>query len=394
MAGPESPFHPDFPDDFLRQANTEVRRRTASYQSVQRYKLVLLLNKNKELNNEEAGRMVGLSGRQVRRWRKRWTTGDFTVEDRKGRGRKFDFSPCERALVKAIACELVSETRQPLSRQSLSDVTKRSQNALGKTISRTTVGRILETDAIKPWQYKYWIFPRDPEFAKKAEPILELYEGFWEGQPLGPKDHILSADEKTSIQARIRCHSALPPASGKPARIENEYKRGGALQYLAAWDVRRGYVTGRCEAKTGIKPFNRLVEQVMDQEPYSSGERIFWIADNGSSHRGASSKERMREIDSRITLLHTPIHASWLNQVEIYFSIIQRKVLNPNDFENLDGVRQRLALYEELSNKNPKPFSWNFDRKKLSNFLKKLEHHDNTGKSQTITIKMTIRIIS
>lgn len=283
------------------------------------------------------------------------------------------FFPLDQAVVKAVACERVAQTKQPISRQSLADVTAQAVKALGKPISRSTVWRILHTDAIKPWQYKYWIFPRDPRFAEKAGPILDLYAGHWEGQPLGPKDHVLSADEKTSIQARIRCHTSLPPAPGRPARVESEYQRGGALQYLAAWDVRRGYVIGRCEPKTGIAPFGRLVNQVVSQEPYRSAERLFWIVDNGSSHRGETSKRRLKEVDSRIVLVHTPVHASWLNQVEIYFSIIQRKVLTPNDFENLQAVELRLALYEELSNQCPTPFQWRFDRDKLTTLLAKIE---------------------
>jgi hypothetical protein len=121
-----------------------------------------------------------------------------------------------------------------------------------------------------------------------------LYAGRWQGQPLGPKDHILSADEKTSIQARRRCHLALSPAPGRPAPIEHEDERGGALQYLAAWDVRRGYVMGRSEPTTGIEPFGRLVTQVLSEEPYRSAERLFWIVDNGSPHRGATAKQRLR----------------------------------------------------------------------------------------------------
>jgi hypothetical protein len=260
-----------------------------------------------------------------------------------------------------------------LSRLSLADVTTRAHHALGIPISRSTVWRILATDAIKPWRYKYWIFPRDPHFAEKAGPILDLYAGLWQGQPLGPKDHILSADEKTSIQARRRCHPSLPPAPRRPAYIENEYERGGALQYLAVWDVRRGYVMGRCEPTTGIAPFGRLVKQVLAEEPYRSGERLFWIVDNGSSHRGEAAKKRLRQIDSRIIVVHTPVHASWLNQVEIYFSIIQRKVLTPNDFADLEAIRLRLALYEELSNQHPTPFQWKFDRTKLAALLAKIE---------------------
>ena len=286
------------------------------------------------------------------------------------------FPPLDQAVVKAIACELVAQTKQPLSRQSLADVTDQARGALGKPISRTTVWRILDRDAIKPWQYKYWIFPRDPQFVEKAGPILDLYAGTWQGQPLGPGDCVLSADEKTSIQARARLHPPLPCEPGEPTRVEPEYRRCGAWQYLAAWDVRRGYVMGRCEAKTGIAPFGRLVEQVLAVEPYRSAQRLFWVVDNGSSHRGAAAARRLRGVDARIVLVHTPIHASWLNQVEIYFSIIQRKVLTPNDFADLEALRLRLALYEELSNRCPKPFAWKFDRAKLIALMAKIETHE------------------
>jgi hypothetical protein len=258
-------------------------------------------------------------------------------------------------LVQAVAWALGTETQQPLSRQSLADVTARVRPVLATPISRSTVWRLLETDAIKPWRYKYWMFPRDPHFAATAGPMLDLYAGMWQGAPLGPKDHILSADEKTSIPARCRCHPSLPPAPGRAAYSENEYERGGALQYLAAWDVRRGHVMGRCAQTTGIEPFGRLVKQVLAEEPYRSGARLFWIVDNGSSHRGGASKQQLYQVDSRIILVHTPLHASWLNQGEIYCSIIQRKVLPPNDFVDVEAIRLRLALYAELAHQNPTP---------------------------------------
>jgi len=170
-------------------------------------------------------------------------------------------------LVKAVAGELVAATQQPWSRQSLADVTARAGNALGTPISRSTVWRILHTDTSQPWRYKDWIFPRDPYFADKAGPMLDLSAGLWQGQPLGPKDPILSADEKTSLQARRRCHPSRPPAPGRPASIEHADERGGALPYLAAWDVRRGHGMGRCEPTTGMAPFVRLVNQGLAEEP-------------------------------------------------------------------------------------------------------------------------------
>jgi hypothetical protein len=285
------------------------------------------------------------------------------------------FPPLDRARVQAMACETVAETKLPLSRQSIADLTKRAEAALGRNISSSSVWRMLHEDAIKPWQHEHWIFPRDPAFEAKASPILDLYAGIWQGQPLGEKDFVLSSDEKTSIQARRRCHAEMPPEPGQTRRIETGYERCGALQYLAVWDVRRGYVMGRCETKTGIKAFGRLTEQILNQEPYCDAKRLFLIVDNGSSHRGQRSIDRVRRRDKRITLVHTPVHASWLNQVEIYFSIIQRKVLTPNDFENLDAVRLRLRLYEELTNRQPKPFAWGFTRQDLTDWLKRASPH-------------------
>ena len=174
------------------------------------------------------------------------------------------FPPRDRALIHALACERIAETGEPLSRQSLADLVRRSQATLGQPISRSTVWRMLHEAAIKPWQYQHWLFPKDPRFAEKAGPILELYAGVWDGQPLGSNDFVLSLDEKTSIQARGRCHEETPPQHRQTRRIESEYERNGALQYLAAWDVRRGIVVGRCEKKTGIKPFSLLVDRLLE----------------------------------------------------------------------------------------------------------------------------------
>jgi hypothetical protein len=374
MPGP-SPTCCNFPEAFLQEARKIVRQRTAPVQDVQRFRLALLLHDRPDISSEAASAIVDLSARQVQRWRSRWARGDYSIDDLEGRGRKASFSHLDRALVTAIACETVAETKEPLSRQSLADLTRRVNQTLDKPMSRSTVWRTLAEDAIKPWQYEHWLFPRDPAFGDKARPILDLYAGEWEGHRLGPKDYVLSGDEKTSIQARKRRHPELPPDASQPRRVETEYERKGALQYLAFWDVHRGMVLGRCEAKTGIVPFGRLVDDVLALSPYAEAERLFFIVDNGSSHRGKASIQRMRKRDKRIFLVHTPVHASWLNQVEIYFSIIQRKVLTPNDFADLTAVRVRLALYEELTNRTPKPFKWKFTRQKLDKWLQRIAPH-------------------
>src|SRR4029077_6364776 len=149
--------------------------------------------------------------------------------------------------------------------------------------------------------------------------VLDLYARQWEGKPLGDKDFVISADEKTSIQARHRCHPTLPPGPGRAARVEHEYERRGALAYLAAWDCGQAKIFGRCEATTGIEPFHRLVDQVMAVEAHSSAQRVVWVVDNGSSHRGDPSVHRLTKDWPNAQLVHLPVHASWLNQVEIYF---------------------------------------------------------------------------
>jgi hypothetical protein len=283
------------------------------------------------------------------------------------------FPPLDHALVKAVAWELVAATQQPLRRQALADVTARVRTVLGPPSRRSTVGRMLDTDAIKPWRYTYWIFPRAPPCADQAGPMLDLSAGLGHGDPLGPQDHSLSADEKTSIQARRRGHPALPPAPGRAASIAHAYARGGARHSRAAWDVRLGHVIGRCELTTGMAPFGRLGKQVLAEEPYRSGARLLWIVDHGSSPRGAASKQRLRQVDSRLLLVHTPVHASWLHHVEISFAILQRKVRTPNDFADLEAIRLRLALYEELSNQTPTPLQWKVDRTKLLALFAKIE---------------------
>ena len=235
------------------------------------------------------------------------------------------------AVVKAVACELPARHDLSLSRLYVPDIQRiiLAEHHV-EAISLSTIWRILDGDALKPWRRRSWIWSRDPLFYERAAPVLDLYQGIWRGKPLRDDEFVISADEKTSIQARRRQHPSLPLAPGRPLRVEHEYARAGAWAYLAAWDVHRAKVFGRCEVKTGRAPFDRLVAQVMSQEPYRSARRVFWIVDNGSSHRGERAAARLQAKWPKLVLVHTPVHASWLNQIEIYFSIVQRNFLTPN----------------------------------------------------------------
>lgn len=263
--------------------------------------------------------------------------------------------------IKALACERPAELGLPLARLSSAEIARVAvARDIVEAISVTTVWRWLATDALKPWRYRSWIFPRDPDFETKASPILDLYAGRFEGAPLRSDEHVLCADEKTSIQARARIHLGSPPGPGRTGRVEHEYERRGALAYLAAWDVHRARVFGRCEPRTGIEPFGRLVDQVMTQEPYASARRVYWVVDNGSSHRGSRTEARLRERWPTIRVVHTPIHASWLNQVELYFSVVQRKVLEPNQWPSLDALEAALLAFGDLYSEIATPFAWRF----------------------------------
>lgn len=277
--------------------------------------------------------------------------------------------------VKALACELPTTHSLPLSRWSTSELAGEvRRSGLVATISDSTVWRWLNEDAIRPWQHRCWIFPRDPHFLTKAGRILDLYERVWEGKPLKEDEFVLSADEKTSIQARARIHPTLPTQPGSPMKIEHEYERRGAWAYLAALDVHRAKLFGRCERRNGIAPFERLVAQVMGQPPYKQARRVFWIVDNGSSHRGDRCVVRLHAKYKNLTVVHGPVHASWLNQIEIYFSVLQRKALTPNDFPSLKAVEQRLMGFQSYYESVARPFEWKFTRRDLQGMLNKIKN--------------------
>ena len=283
------------------------------------------------------------------------------------------FPPRVVVSVKALACELPRERGIPLSRYSTRDLARVVvERGIAASISGTTIWRWLASDAIRPWFHRSWIFPRDPDFAAKAGRVLDLYHGVWEGAPLGPADYVLSADEKPSIQARARRHPTGPPGPDVVMRVEHEYGRAGALVYLAAWDVRRAKLFGRCEPRSGIVPFDALVAQVMRHAPYTTARRVFWIVDNGSSHRGVAAAERLATRWPNLMLVHLPIHASWLNQVEIVFSILQRKVLQPNAFASLFELEDRILAFQDRYQQTAKPFEWRYTRADLARLMARL----------------------
>ncbi|WP_338890234.1 IS630 family transposase [Rhodococcus sovatensis] len=309
----------------------------------------------------------------VRKWRTRFHRhGIDALADAPRSGRPPIYNATDIAAVKAWACQIPAHHDIPIARWSTPELAAQLARD-GMTVSVSTVRRWLAEDALKPWQYRSWIAVRDPNFEVKASVVLDLYARRYAGQALGSNDFVISADEKPSIQARDRCHPTTAAAPGRPMRVSHDYHRRGALTYLAAYDVHAAQVFGRCEASTGITEFTALVDQVMTREPYASADRVFWVVDNGSSHRGQASIDRLTDRYPNAVMVHTPVHASWLNQVEIYFSIVQRKVLTPNDFPDLAAVENRLHAFAERYNRTAEPFAWRYTRRELNRQLEQID---------------------
>ena len=205
-------------------------------------------------NNAAIAREMGVCTDTVRKWRRRFAAGRLPgLTDAPRSGRPPVFTAADRAEVIALACALPAESGVPLSKWSCPDLARELAARCQIAVSASTIRRWLARDALKPWQHRSWISVRDPQFAARAAPVLDLYAGTWNGRPLGPDDYVICADEKTSIQARCRCHPTLPPGKARAMRVEHDYDRGGALAYLAAWDVHRGRVTGGARTPPGSR---------------------------------------------------------------------------------------------------------------------------------------------
>ena len=352
-----------------------ARAYTGAHATVIRAKIVLLAADDEP--NVRIAERLDVHVATVSFWRRRYFEhGVAGLDDRKRSGRPRSFAPEVVAEVKAMACEPPAQREVPLSRWSSTELAAQAiTEGLVGSVSASTVRRWLHEDAIKPWQHRSWIFPRDPDFAVKAARVLDLYQRWWCGVELGEDEYVISADEKSQLQALSRRHPEQPPGPGRTRRVEFEYRRHGTLAYFGAYDVHRARLMGRVAPRTGIAPFGALVDQVMSSEPYASARRVFWIVDNGSSHAGQRSVDRMRQAWPTAQLVHLPIHASWLNQIEIVFSVIGRKVVAPADFADLDALAARLTAFEPRYNATATPFDWHFTRADLTAMLSRIDAH-------------------
>jgi transposase len=368
-----SPFVITLSAEEHQQLTCRAHRARTAHRDVIRAKIILAAADGR--TNASIAADLGLHVDTVRKWRRRFCgqrLAGLTDLPRTGRPRRF--SAVQVAEVKALACELPSTNEVPLAKWSCPDLaTEAARRGVVESVSASTVRRWLAADALKPWQHRSWIFPRDPDFEFKAGRVLDLYARFFDGVPLGAEEYVLSADEKPGVQARERIHPSGPPRPGRrPMLVEAEYRRHGTLAYLAAYDVHHAQVIGHCAPTTGIEPFTALVTKVMTSQPYANAQRVFWIVDNGASHRGWTAAARLRKAFPNAVMIHTPVHASWLNQVEIYFSVVQRKLLTPDNVADLEQLAEQLTAFEARYNQAARPFDWRFNRDDLEKLIDRI----------------------
>jgi transposase len=360
-----------------RTLNKRVRGAKTAHRDRLRAQIVLAAARGYPNARIAAG--LGISVDTVRKWRGRFAArGLDGLQDRPRAGRPRRISAADRAAVVALACQLPAATGIPLAHWTGPELAAEltARELASSPVSASSVLRILAEHPVKPWQYQSWIYPRDPDFEAKAKVILDLYQGFYRDEPLGPDDRILSFDAKPQINARRRLHPTMPAAPGRPVRYEHEYKRQGSLALLAGLDVHTGQVFASTPLTTGIKPFMDLAGQVMARPEYKNAPRVFAIVDNGSDHRGQAAIDRLARAYPNAIMIHTPVHASWLNQIEIFFSVIQKKVVTPNDFASLEELSTTLLAFTGRYNQTARPFSWKFTAADLHDLMDRISRHE------------------
>jgi len=286
------------------------------------------------------------------------------------------FPPEARAEATALACSRPQEKGKPFARWSNAEIA-RMLVALGVVmhIAASTVGRWLAAEKIRPWRFHNWQHILDPQvFLERARPVLELYNHAQEWLAQGV--WIVCADEKTSIQARERPEPAEPAIAGHPVHISDRYARRGALNLFAAFSVVDGWVDGLCQQRKRFVDFQAFLLEVVVPEAVRRGvQTVALVLDNGTTHapkqleRWLEEQRQLQGWQFSIQVFWLPAHASWLDQIEIWFSILQRKLLTPNHFESLGALEAAIQAFMAFRNETAKPIQWTYTFEKLEKKL-------------------------
>jgi transposase len=254
-----------------------------------------------------------------------------------------------------IACEMPDQLGRSLSLWDCLELARKLQeDSIVQSISAETVRRILNNHQLKPWRHHMWLgakTPRDEAFAAQVKHICDLYV-----RSLLPHEMVICLDENTSLQPRTRTQPTKPALPGKPVREEHEYVRKGALNLFAAFDTRTGRVYGQCYRRKRQVELINFLEYLNDLIP-NHITLIHVVCDNLRVHKG---KEVMKWLTGhpRFVFHFTPVHCSWMNQVEQWFSILQRKRLKVPNFPSIEDLRDKIYLYIDQWNQKAHPFKW------------------------------------
>lgn len=254
-----------------------------------------------------------------------------------------------------LACQLPEEHDRSLSLWTCAELARALVlQGLVQAISPQTVQRLLADQRLRPWRVHHWLHPRGPReqaFAAQVTSLCQLYT-----QPLGEHERVLSVDEKTSIQPRPRTAPTRPARRGAPVRVEAEYKRCGATNLFSALDTRTGQVFSICRRRKRQLEFLELLELLAREIP-TTVHKITLVCDNLSVHHGKLVQAWLAK-HPRFQMFFLPVHCSWMNQVEQFFSIVQRKRLVASRFESLEHLERQLLRFVEQWNQTAKPFAW------------------------------------
>jgi hypothetical protein len=286
------------------------------------------------------------------------------------------FPPEVRAQTTAIACSLPRQQGLPLARHSSSSIA-RQLVASGQVekISPATIRRWLAAEKLKPWRFRLWQHITDPTaFVERARPVLRLYQqaksllagGIW----------VVCADEKTSLQARQPEQASIPAAKGQLAKLNGRYKRKGAVQLFGVLSVADGKVFGTCRERKWFSDFQAfMVEQLLPEAKRRGVQQIVLILDNGKTHapkqleNWLSEELKRRKLSLSVKVQWLPVGASWLDQIEIWFSKLQSKVLRPNDFEDVPALISAIENFMDYCNEKAQPINWTYSVDKLERKL-------------------------
>ena len=327
-----------------------VRGLTTAHRDRQRAEVVLLAADG--WPGTQIAPRVGMSQQSVCTWRQQFRYGGLA--DAPWSGRPLVYGPTDRLVLMAKVTEEHPEVASQWSHSELAT----AMQAASIPISASRIGRILAVDDVKPHRVQGWLTRRDtPEFWERAADVCGLY--------LTPPVNavVLSIDEKTGIQAKSRKHPTQGVQPGQPERREFEYVRHRTASLIAALDLATGKVTAGVVAPNDSVPVIEFLDQL--EASIDPALAIHLVIDNGSSHRSKATKKWLAE-HSRFVVHHTPVHASWLNQVEAFFSILTRKVLRRGEFDSRDDLVARMLAFIEHRNQTAQPFNWVYDAKKAA----------------------------